>query len=90
MNVICIHDEAFEALLDEISERLLIQYENTSKNKWISDEEAMALLRIKSKTTLSNLRNNGKIRFSQPMKRLILYDRESIENYLEQHAQDTF
>ncbi|MCB0446254.1 MAG: helix-turn-helix domain-containing protein [Gelidibacter sp.] len=90
MNVICIHDEAFEALLSEISDRLLRQYENTAKSKWISDEEAMGLLRIKSKTTLANLRNNGKIRFSQPMKRLILYDTESIEDYLEQNAQDTF
>ena len=50
----------------------------------------MRLLRITSKTTLSYMRNQGKIRYSQPEKKIILYDRESIDAYLEKHDKDTF
>ncbi|MEM6767521.1 MAG: helix-turn-helix domain-containing protein [Bacteroidota bacterium] len=50
----------------------------------------MEILTITSKTTLQKLRDEGKIRFSQPMKKLILYDRESILTYLEENAQETF
>ena len=90
MNVICIHDEAWNALLDELVARVKEQHGESPTDKWISDEEAMRILRIKSKTTLASLRNNGHIRYSQPMKRIILYDRESIEDYLEKHAHETF
>lgn len=55
-------------------------------DKWIGDDEAMHLLRIKSKTTLQRLRDEGSIRFSQPMHKVILYDRESILDYIEEHS----
>jgi len=60
------------------------------KKEWVDDKEAMLLLKIKSRTTLQHLRDEGKIRFSQPQKRVILYDRLSIAEYLEKHAKDTF
>ncbi|MEA5261058.1 helix-turn-helix domain-containing protein [Arcicella aquatica] len=60
------------------------------KEKWISDDQAMQLLNIKSKTTLQKLRDEGKIRFSQPQKKIILYDRESIDKYLESNAHKMF
>jgi hypothetical protein len=47
-------------------------------------------LRIKSKTTLQKFRDEGKIRFSQPEPRILLYDRDSIEAFIEKHAKDTF
>jgi len=50
----------------------------------------MQLLRITSRTTLQKLRDEGSIRFSQPTRKLILYDRDSILQYLENHAKDTF
>ena len=50
----------------------------------------MKLLGIKSKTTLQKLRDNGDIRFSQPIKKIIRYDRLSIEDYLDKHAQNPF
>jgi len=43
----------------------------------------MKLLNIKSKSTLQQLRNNGRIRFSQPQKKIILYYTDSIHEYLE-------
>lgn len=89
MEVICLQDAAFYALVEEVYARL--KKENSIiEDKWVSDEEAMRLLNIKSKTTLQNLRDEGKIRYSQPQKKLISYDRDSINDYLEKHARNIF
>ena len=90
MEVICLEEKAFYALLDEVVEHVKEQHPSENLDKWISGEEAMRALRITSKTTLSALRNNGKIRFSQPQKKIILYDRESLNEYLEKHVKETF
>lgn len=50
----------------------------------------MRLLNIKSKTTLQKLRDEGRIRYTQPEKKIILYDRDSIDAYLENNSKDTF
>lgn len=50
----------------------------------------MTKLRIKSKTTLQRLRDEGHIRFTQPDRKTILYDTDSINGYLEKHAKETF
>lgn len=89
VNVICLQDEAFYKLVEEVVERLLPN-QATTQSKWIGLDECMALLNVKSKTTIQKLRDEGKIRFSQPQKRIILYDRDSIEEYLEIHAKNTF
>ncbi|HYF32512.1 MAG TPA: helix-turn-helix domain-containing protein [Chitinophagaceae bacterium] len=88
MQVICLEEEAFYALIEQVVARLKEKYEE--KEKWISDVEAMQLLKIKSKTTLQDLRNKGKIRYSQPQKKMIVYDRESIMEYLENNAKNRF
>lgn len=89
MNVICMDEPAFYELVETVVARLKTE-SNSPKNKWVDTEEAMSILMIKSKTTLQQLRNEGKIRFSQPQKKIIIYDRESLENYLEKHTQNTF
>lgn len=89
MEVICLEDAAFYALIDQVVERLKAQH-SIKDEKWISDEEAMHLLNIKSKTTLQKLRDEGKVRFSQPQKKNILYDRHSLDQYLESNAKNTF
>lgn len=88
MQVICLEEEAFYALVEQVVARLKDLH--SEKEKWINDDQAMQLLNIKSKTTLQKLRDEGKIRFSQPQKKIILYDRESINHYLEQNAKNTF
>ncbi|MBK6354264.1 MAG: helix-turn-helix domain-containing protein [Saprospiraceae bacterium] len=85
MEVICLEDEAFYTLIDRVVARIKDK-EGIKEDRWISTEEAMNKLRIKSKTTLQKLRNEGKIRFSQPEKKIILYDRNSIYTYLDQNA----
>lgn len=89
MEIICLEEAAFYKLVEQVVERLKTSH-GEKRDKWISDEEAMELLNIKSKTTLQKLRDEGKIRFSQPQKKIILYDSDSIEEYLEKNARNTF
>lgn len=89
MQVICLEEAAFYALVEQVVARLRERH-GDEKEKWISDADAMELLNIKSKTTLQKLRDEGKIRFTQPQKRIILYDRDSITAYLERNARDVF
>jgi hypothetical protein len=89
MEVICLEDEAFYALVDQVFQRIKDK-QSIKEDKWISGEEAMNKLRITSKTTLQKLRDEGKIRFSQPEKKHIVYDLSSIYEYLEKHAKETY
>jgi hypothetical protein len=89
MQVICMEDTAFYALIEQVITHIREQ-QNIHEDKWISGEEAMKKLRISSKTTLQKLRDEGAIRFSQPEKKIILYDTESIYQYLNKHAKNTF
>lgn len=89
MEVICLEDAAFFALLDRAVEHIKKKF-TISEDKWISGEEAMKKLRITSKTTLQKLRDEGKVRFSQPEKKIILYDTDSINEYLDKNSKTTF
>lgn len=89
MQVICLEEPAFYTLIEEVVTRLKATAPAASQ-RWMGQEETMKLLNIKSKTTLQKMRDEGKIRFSQPEKRIILYDRDSVHAYLEQHAKNTF
>ena len=89
MEVICLQDEAFYTLVEQVVKRIK-EKQGIKGDKWISPEEAMEKLRISSKTTLQKLRDTGAIRFSQPEKKIILYDVDSIFSYLEKHAKETF
>lgn len=57
-----------------------------TQDKWISGEEAMRMLRITSKATLQKYRDEDRITFSHPDKKIILYDRESILKFLDDHS----
>jgi hypothetical protein len=88
MQVITLGEESFFALIDRVTAHL---NEKSEQNwKWINEAEAMRLLDIKSKTTLQNLRDLDLIRYTQPSKKVILYDRDSINTYFEIHANKKF
>ena len=88
MEVICLQTEAFYELVDDVVNRMMEQ--RKEQPKWLSPDEAMKLLKITSKTTLQKLKNEGHIKFSQPMKKLVLYHRQSILDYLEKHSHEPF
>ena len=89
MEVICLQDEAFYALMEEVVKRIKDK-NGIKEDKWISTAEAMQKLHISSKTTLQKFRDEGRIRYSQPEKKIILYDLDSIYEYLEKNAKETF
>lgn len=89
MQVICIEDEAFYKLVEQVATRLLAEQPN-KMDKWVTEETAMDLLKIKSKTTLQKWRDEGRIRYTQPEKKIILYDTDSINDFLDRHAKNTF
>jgi hypothetical protein len=89
MEVICLQDEAFYQLVEDVVDRLK-EKKNITQDKWISPEGAMEILNIKSKTTLQKLRDEGSITFTQPQKKIILYDYDSIMKYLHNHSKKSF
>jgi len=86
MQVICLEEPAFYALVDQVVTYIKAKHE-VKEDKWISGEEAMKLLHITSKTSLQKYRDEGRIRFFQADRKIILYDRDSIIQYLEKHSQ---
>ena len=89
MEVIYLQDEVINALIEKVAARIK-EKQGVKQDKWISGEEAMKILRISSKTTLQKLRDEGKLRLSQPEKKIILYDDDSINEYLGKHVNETF
>ena len=89
IEIICLESEAFYNLLETVIRRLK-PAEAIKSDKWISGPEAMRMMRIKSKATLQKMRDEGRIRFSQPEKKIILYDTDSIRDYLEDFVYEPF
>lgn len=89
LNVICLDSEAFYALIDDVVDHIKKEHA-PEKERWMSDSEAMELLKISSKTTLQKYRDEGRIRYSQPSRKIILYDRVSLLEFLDENAKDTF
>ncbi len=88
MQVICLEEAAFYELIEKVVHRMK-EKEKAKEEKWIPGEDALKLIGI-GKTTLQKLRNEGKIRFSQPLRKVILYDFQSILKYLDENARNTF
>lgn len=89
MEVICMESTAFYELVERVVARVLAAT-HTGGEQWVSPEKAMELLTITSKTTLQKFRDQGRIRYSQPEKKIILYDRYSIYAYLDSKAKGAF
>lgn len=84
LDVICLEDEAFKALIDRVYTHIC-EKEKIKQWKWIKPEEAMVKLNI-AKGTLQRYRDEGRIRFSHHDVKNIVYDLDSINEYLEKHA----
>jgi hypothetical protein len=61
-----------------------------AEKEWVIESEAMEMLGIKSKSYLWSMRTHGKIEFSHPSRKIILYNVQSIRNYIESHSHKTF
>jgi hypothetical protein len=88
MQIITMESEAFYELVEQVVSRI----GNKQPHRWIAESEAMQLLGIKSKSHLWKLRTECKVEFFQDEDhpKLIMYDRESLERYLENNSKRTF
>ncbi len=85
MEVIMIEKEAYYKMLNEFVRLAKEIVEKAHKEKeWIGEEEAKALLGIKSRTKMQQLRDSISIEFSQYGK-IIQYSRKSILAFIERH-----
>lgn len=84
MEVICLEEAAFYSLLDKVYAHLKTVNVH-HEDKWILPEATMKMLGVK-KAQLQELRDTGEIVISQPSKKVILYDIDSIREYLNRHA----
>jgi len=84
MEMICIQEDAYFELLKKTYEYIKSLH-NITEEKWILPEKAMEMLGVKT-TKLQELRDSGEIEISQPSRKVILYNIESIREYLNRHA----
>lgn len=89
-NLIMISEENFFQLIEKVISHFESQEGKEYEEIWIDTETAKKMLGIKSDTTLFKLRSEGKIEYSQPSRKIILYKRESILQYLESSSYKTF
>lgn len=89
MEVICIEDKAFKALIDKVVAYVKTEH-GVKESKWISPEEAMKRLNVTSKTTFQKYRDEGDIRYTELSPRAFLYDADSIEAFLNRKSRDQF
>lgn len=87
--VIQIETEALEHLACRLVKLIQEKY-GIPNEQWISEQETMAIIGISSKTTLLKLRQTGQIRYSQPYKRVIVYDKKSVLDFLNKHIKEPF
>ncbi len=85
MNIISIEEQSFYQLLDQLYERFEEKY-GKQESEWVDEKEAMQILNIRSKSTLSSYRNQDRIRFSQQSRKLILYHKPSLISFIESYA----
>ena len=86
MEIICLESDALYDLIEKVVDRLEAD-RKLPPPRWVDKEEAMELLGIKS-TSLQKLRDEGGIRYSRVLAKHFMYDRISIEEYLEKQADD--
>ena len=75
-----------ETLLEEIINGIVPKV----PPKWIPEVEAMGMMNIKSKSHMWKLKTEGLIAYSQPSRKVVLIDRESVLAYLDNHKKNTF
>ena len=89
LEIICLESAAYYKTIETLLERFKLT-QKQEQDKWISGSEAMRMLRIKSRATLQKMRDEGRIRYSQPEKKILLYDTESILAYIEDFVYEPF
>jgi hypothetical protein len=83
INIICLESEALKSLVRALANEL-----KNENFPWVDEKEAMEMLRINSKTTFQKYRDTGKIDYSKISAKHILYNRQSILDFIEDSKQN--
>jgi hypothetical protein len=78
---ICLDEPAFYALIEKVVARIKDE-KDIKEPLWLSGEEAMKKLKIKSKTTLAKIVANCEIVHTYASPRVIMYETASINECL--------
>ena len=81
LKVICLETDAYYKLLQEVID--IVKDQDQQEELWVDTETAMSILKISSKSTLQKFRDEQKIIFSQISRKVILYSRESLYQFLD-------
>jgi predicted DNA-binding transcriptional regulator AlpA len=60
------------------------------EDKWIGLDEVMRMTGIRSRSTIQDMRNRGEIRFSKLNSKNIIYDRASVNEFIDKHIKEQF
>lgn len=83
MKIICLESKAFKALVSEVATQLRSEFFG-SIDPWISEDEAMRILAINSKTTMKKYRDEGRVDYRKlENSNKIYYKRQSINDFIE-------
>jgi predicted DNA-binding transcriptional regulator AlpA len=85
---ITIESKAFKRIMDKltfIEQTLKVMSANSSRSKWMMEDEVMALTRL-SKRSLFDKRKKGEFEFSTATGRKIKYLRKDIDAYLNNNS----
>ena len=82
---ICMDEEVYYDLKEGLLTRLR-QINNIQHDPWITANEALQLLSISSQTTLKKFCDSGHIRVSKITEKIVLYERQSILDFLERNV----
>lgn len=87
--LIMISESNLLSLVQQVFQYILELKGNSNRKVWLTQKEAEKMLDLKS-SAMANLRNKGLVEYSQPSRKVILYKRESLEDYLEKHSKKPF
>jgi hypothetical protein len=87
MEIIVFEKDAYWRMQRELMQMFQHAMKEATKqpDDWISTEEAKALLGVKSKSKMQELRDTDAIKYSKHGKKLIKYSKQSILDYLKRH-----
>ena len=89
-DTICLSSDQLETIVDKLVGYIKQVHKLEAATDWIPEAEAMSLLNVSSKTTMFTYRSEGKIKYSQMGKKILLYSRSSINEFISNHSKNTF
>lgn len=82
--------ETLFMLVKQIVLRLQSEDKKDNEKKYLSLSEVKSILNLKSSTSIQNLRDSGAVAFSMIGRRTIVYDKQSVYDFLEKRKKGTF